>query len=845
MRNSRFYLNILLVVMLGTNSIGLLHAQKTFTKVLGRPEKFTPPVDMIGEAEIQAYYTQPSPYSRKDPWLVFSDRANNQTYQEPTPTARKQTILDYKEALYVVNEKDGWVEIVSGTTDELKLIRTQKYKGWIRKDKLLLWQECVIDQRTRIHKKALLLNKATDIPELIAQGDKNIVNVFNDPYDKTPILHANIYRYFFVFKRENNRLLLAQEYRLSPSNVEIRLLGWVSSARIVEWNTRVCLEPNFDENAFSERKLNPDKYKLVAYGNAGSAVRQLKSGIISSNDEIWSNDPAFADPVYLAKSNPRRFIGNIIRFPLLPRSTNQDPNVYSSGLIGDIYVSIEGSDKPVILDEKAYLATKEAGKTEQQRKSKINVMYVVEGSTAMAPYKEQLKNLFANVKANMPGFENISVGMTVYRDVAERKEQRDIEILPATVNESDFIEFVDGLEFASIQDEDELSNMRDGIMQGILRGGLGKDASNFIVILGYQPDFSANKTRKEGAIASHDPAYHTREEVVEALTKINGNVFFIQCKNTGDVFSERFRSQSLDVMLELAKFKYNQYMETARSIGITTSPSFNEEQMSGQIQLMNATGPGFSYILPETASITSADLDRFHQAAIDTSYQFVRGYLSSITSVIDAGQPLATSGPYAHGFARWLDLLLKQQGNALNQDLLKSLVGKKYELYKEVYFPYKINSAHYPTLSFTLFMPEEDLRRYIDKLRKVEEAASISSDHDRREKLFNVFKELIHAFTGNYSTPDEEIGKMSIESFQKLMHGIRDEGLRLEGKQNFLLSNILDESVMSNQKVNDIITTIVGKLNRLENIARQGKNYEFSFSSEDDTYFWITLDESF
>ncbi len=50
---------------------------------------------------------------------------------------------------------------------------------------------------------------------------------------------------------------------------------------------------------------------------------------------------------------------------------------------------------------------------------------------------------------------------------------------------------------------------------------------------------------------------------------------------------------------------------------------------------------------------------------------------------------------------------------------------------------------------------------------------------------------------------------------------------------------------MSSTEVDDIIKRILGKLDRLEKIVRQGRNYEFSFSTDEDIYYWISLEESF
>ncbi len=820
---------------------GNVIAQKTFTKALGYPEKFAPAVDVL-DIEMLEYLSRQSVYSKSQPWLVFSDREDNQTFDKAEGKPYKK--LGFKETLYVVSESSGWVEIVSGTADGLKLLPKQQYKGWIRKDKLLLWNEGLLDRNTKIHKKALLLNKASDIPELLAQGDKDFVNVYDSPTSTTTIQHANIYRYFFIFKKENNRYLLAQEYRLSPSNVELRLLGWVSSGRSVEWNTRLSLEPNFDEPAFNERKLNQTKYKFVAYETAKAAEGQMKSGFISTNDELWSNDPCVADKTFLAQSNPRRFIGDIIRFPLLP-SKGQDANIFFSGVIGDIYVTTEGSTTPMILDEKTYLEAKDAARQEKINKRQVNVLYVVEGSAGMAPYKEAVKGLFGATTKAFEGFENVKVGMVVFRDISERMDKRDIELLPLTPNENKFQQFVDGVNFISINDEDGLSNLRDGIYRGVSEAGLGRDQSNIVIVLGHSPDFSANTTRRNGAIESKDPAYRTREQIVDALGAFDASIFFVQCKNTGDVYSDRFKSQAEDILLELAKDSHNKYAATAEEIGVKTSPSLGNNDVSGMIRLENSATSGFAYIGPSGKSLTLDEMQQFATQAVDSANYYVKGSLREITNVIDQGKPFASSGPFSHAMAKWLDKEIKRQGSVLNKDILKSLMGTKYELYKEVYFPYKIQSAQYPLVSYTLFMPQADLQRYIDKLRKVEEASYASSDNEKRTKLFNVFKELIQAFTGNYSTSNEEISKMSISEFQGLMNGVKGEGLRLSKEQNYLLGNIIDESKMSSTEVDDIIKRILGKLDRLEKIVRQGRNYEFSFSTDEDIYYWISLEESF
>lgn len=841
---TRFY-KLLTVVFTLLVILPLSAQSNKFTKVLGYPEKFDPPKDKV-ESEMLGYLSEKSVYSAKDPWMVISDRAENQTYDKPDGKPLKK--VGFKEAFYVVSETSGWVQIVSGVTDGLKLLDQQKYLGWIRKDKILLWNEGLVDVNTEIHKKVLLLNKAVNILDVLGDKENTLVNIYSSPSSSTPLDKVRIYSYFFLYKKENNRYLLAQEYQLSPSNVELRLMGWVSSARCEVWNTRLALEPNFEEAAYNERCLNPEKYKCVGYSNQSSAAMQMKSGVITTSEVFWQNDPCVADKTFLAKSNPRRFVGDIIRFPLLPPQAGQASGVIYSGVIGDILVDIEGNAQPFKVEQKEKLKVDQVVESQKESLRKINVLYIVEATPGLASYKETLGKLF---ESTVNEFEskvtdaNVSVGMVLYRDIPERKDNRDIEILPLTRNESQFNQFVSSAAFINVNDEDQVTNLRDGIYRGVMEAGFKKDQVNIVIILGSEPDFSVNKVRREAAIAGKDKAYHDQNQMVDALSSVDAYVYYIQTRNSGDIYSEKFREQGISVLLERAKDSYNESSKTATEFNINT-PSLPQILNAGVNRLENGAESGFFYFPSAGQTIASSDLEKIIFGAVQDAAGFVKGFYDVINETIGpGGKPFASSGPYAPAMVKWLDREMKRQGG-VNPEILKNLVlGTKYELYKEVYFPSKVSSARFPLISYVLFMPEDDLVRYIDKLRAVQEAGRAGTDNERREKLFNVFKELIYAFTGNYSMSQKEIEQMSINDFQRLMNGLKGEGWTPPKRVNFLLGSILDEKLMTATEVNEVIEGIEKKLLALEKIRKMGRNYEFSFNSDEEVYYWITLDESF
>lgn len=842
LRPVAFYL-LLLSLSLSISSIAQTNK---FTKVLGYPEKFSPPKDLL-ESEMLGYLGEKSVYSSKVPWMVISDRADNQTFDKPDGKPYKK--LDFKEAFYVVSETSGWVEMVSGTNDGLKLVKQEKYVGWIRKDKVLLWNECLVDPNTEIHKKVLLLNKASSILDVMGDKENTLVSIYNSSSATIPVEKVRIYTYFFLLKRENNRYLLAQEYRLSPSNVETRLLGWVSSARCEIWNTRIALEPNYDEAAYNERCLNQDKYKLIGYNNAGSAALQMQKGIITESNVFWANDPCVADKVLLSTSNPRRFIGDIIRFPLLPPQPDQAAGVHYSGVIGDIMIDIEGNAKPITVKQRDKIDVDQTVEQKIANLSKVNVLYVIEATPELAQYKDILGRLYTltvlECEDKVPE-ANVSVGMVLYRDISERKEGRDIEIMPLARNENQFNQFAGEATFINTTDQDPVTNLRDGIYKGVMEAGFKKDQSNIIIVIGSEPDFSVNKIRREAAIAAKDKGYHEQNQVVDALSSVDASIYYIQCKNSGDVYGEKFKEQASSILLERSKDSYNSInVSLSEEMGLKQTPALPQTLTSGINRLVGSPEPGFLYIPSAGQSLSSIDLEKYMTEAIQDASGFIKGFIEEIKQTFDQGKPFASAGPYAPAMVKWLDKEIKRQSSMSSTTLKNLALGTKYELYKEVYFPSKVNTARSPLVSYVLFMPEDDLVRYIEKLKAVQEAGLAGTDNERREKLFNVFKDLIFAFTGNYSMSQSEIEQMSLNDFQSIMNGIKKEGWTPPKRVNFLLGNILDEKEMSATEVNEIIEGIEQKLSKLEKIRKMGRNYEFSFNSEDDVYYWITMEESF
>jgi len=851
MKAKHVYIYLVGVVCIGCFSFSNLNAQKIATKALGYPVNINPPKDNFQtEASYQSYIgagLRDSKLDGKRPWIVFSDRADNPTFSSPDGLSVK-TRLSFGDACIVISQNQDMIEIIKGRSSGLQIVEQTEYLGWIRKDKMLLWQEALVNANTGINQKAFLLNKAKEYQAVFDQNDKNRVPIYNSPTTGDEVQPSSIYRYFFVFKKENNRYLLAQEYRIYPENVQIRLIGWVPQSRCADWNTRLAYEPNNAKLAYEERKANPD-FQVKAYDDRPSAVLH-SSGIPSKSRVQWEKDPVIANSSLISEQNPYRYKGSIVRFPLLSSQTQMLDNVIATGIVGDITVKAEDGRLVATISEESYSDLKEYTQTNRSNSENVNVLYLVEGSADMGRYKDVIRNLFSTTKAVLSDYPNSNIGLVVYRGIEERPLKKDIEILSLNKNEAAFKRFVDSIQFTRFYNASEYSNLRYAIKEGINSAGFNSSQTNIIIVLGSSPDFASNKALREKAMLDNDPAVISTPDMVDILSKVNASIYFIQCNNDELGAGAMFKKTSDNILVELGKDQYSKTLEIARTTGITLKvPVLLDNAGYGVTELVHGALPGFTYLPKSNAAISNSEVAVTCTKALSSTAEFVSKFNQAKDRLVDEGKSLEeishSAGEFSMPMAIWLTKFMQETNQGSDQIDIGSITKTKYQLFKEMFIPFSIKGAKYPALSYVLFMPASELDGYINKLKIVETAASESTDENRRAKLFDVFKELILQFSGNSGLTESDVQNMDYKQFTALMNGVKAEGLRLPEDQNFVVGKILDSRAMPMPEINKWITRLMTKLENLKKIYREGKNYPFAFSVGDEVYFWITLEESF
>lgn len=285
-------------------------------KIVGKPLKFEMPQDFYrinGTVELYEYINEKSKKSKNVPWIVVSDRNVNKVYEKPGGIVIDT--LNFSEWYYVVDEDNEWIQLVSASRKGLKIDEIYEKKGWIKKDNVLLWTDALYDESTGFQEKVLLRNRLIRDLKNDKIIDKNY-GVYISPYSSEEDIHEKgEYPVYYVYKIENDRLLIGEDSRFVSHSIQSTIIGWVPKEDVIVWKSRLAIEPNFKSDAFAERKKDQSK-RVIGWRMPFDATQYGMYGEINESGILWDYDPVTLPDTVLSK-NGRRIFGNIMRFPLL------------------------------------------------------------------------------------------------------------------------------------------------------------------------------------------------------------------------------------------------------------------------------------------------------------------------------------------------------------------------------------------------------------------------------------------------------------------------------------------------------------------------------------------------
>ncbi len=855
-------------------------AQKK-TKIKGVPKSLERPIDVFDDpAMVNKLVNDTRDQDRDTRWVVFSDRDENPVYAEPDNSLNPKFYMDMGEYFYVLDDKTDWIQVgkSEGFPDKLKTVIKEESVGWVPKSRMLLWSHGLISKRTAINKKAFLLNRGDDteiLEKLNRNGDKQ---VFRDPGREKAAEDVKIYSFFFVFKKEGDMYLLSKEEFLTPSkDSKNTLIGWIHRRDLQEWNTRLSLEPNFSEAAYNERKENL-KLRARSYYDIKGLKGVSANSFGDLNYLFKDDDPAYLKPSEVAEEDPMRLKGGVLRYPIFgPTLTADGVTYYRSGAIGNIKVVSDEDGKVSFeseIPENAMAQMSSFADKYIQRSKKVNVFFVIEGTDNTESFKPgivaAINSLRSNELLGEKSDKTVEYGALIYR--APLEGERVVEVERLGPNLDAVTQFVESQSFTNITSRSDETSVFYGIQQAVLKGGFNPEELNIMVVIGGAGDFSRNSGMKAKAKDEDWKEYVEPDELrtlFADLQNLKMNLHCIQLMSKDLQTYQDFSNDIKGTILNVAKERYNKaqsddrfkrYMEKNDQLSSEWRVPIFQWSGSSKYSAMEGSIPGIVLKPNGPESLGSGEISDGLNFVLDQTLVNENAVVELFQLITKEGEELDIErfseenglkfSSVTPGFA--LKMAEMHAELEISEDDLQNLMGKKLNLYTEVYLPLKPEGAEHNTFSQVLFMPFADLRAYrLDIDRSIEKALNAASEEERREELYNMLVSRTEKLAGEASAKNRD--DFSVGDLQRMEQGVYNEGgdrsviqLETTAGDKIRLGDINNNK--GNVKSEDVDALINGfdRIRRTLRDIERDELYPFQLkTNRNNTYYWIRMDQFF
>lgn len=789
------------------------------TKILFRPIELRIPTETIA---ISLEHGDPS--SGLEPWFVYSDKLTNYSFDKP---GGKQPFkkLGFLEQFAVVGQNGIYIRIAkirSYHTSTFAIGPDSEDYGWVKKHDVLLWRNCIVTDKGNIERKAMIMNTLNLVSSRadITKLQDNVVEFYYEPgLRESSGRKAQLYEVFFAYKITDTAVLLGNVARISEETerqLKESILGWVPRHRIVMWDHRVAVEPNWDEKAVSQRKASNIRASVFATKAQASQflAQGSSSGISAIMDERSINGDFYTE----------RMIGEWQRYPVY----NENGQIAQVGVMGQIQTGKGEFDKvyKAEADREVRIAS--------TKKRNINIVFVIDGTSSMGPYFKASRNAIIEgmmqINKKYPGTKNvIRFGAVVYRDFPEK--DRLIELRDLSSNHHDIAAFLDKIDASDKYDTDIPEAVNYGLLSALNGLLTNDDETNIVVLVGDAGDHQRTDNDNSDS-----------QFISELIAQKNAGLLAFQVHNGDHPAYDDFRIQIQKILLEAANQIYQLNLQNNKSL---PPPKWTE--------VGNNTLRLDQYV--NMASIVYADklkmmdtnlLTNEIMLLVDYAIQFTDELLSGVQQVVSGGSSLQevsyqkdqlSKGPnkYISSFSPALYNFLYNQTN-IPRSKLEYLVENKYQLYTEGYAPLSSQKVGSPLFRKVLLLSREDLQKVISNINRLHRA---SSRNDRRIAMQETYLDMVKRHIGDKNTAD--LLKMSIEEVNTKIFGLPGTNSLIN---KIKLEDLTNPGVISDNELHMYATAIEMKYNTLNRIFNSSNSnpHKYSFSMAEVIYHWIEDD---
>ncbi len=217
-----------------------------FTRLKKIPREYS--LNYCGE-EIKALETD----LNKQVWIVFSDRENNSTYQNPGGKVKLKPV-GFLDAFLVIKEKKDYLQLIkydpeiTGNNMLASRIKNKKkveYYGWMHKSQLLLTRQSITDIATGFKNKQIsIITDTTTLEKPYLFFADSRIRLFKDPDLRTDNGKMPLYSILYTLKtsEDKQKILVAKKTTISPDSTSSEILGWVHSSLVRDVSPRLFVD---------------------------------------------------------------------------------------------------------------------------------------------------------------------------------------------------------------------------------------------------------------------------------------------------------------------------------------------------------------------------------------------------------------------------------------------------------------------------------------------------------------------------------------------------------------------------------------------------------------------------
>jgi hypothetical protein len=716
--------------------------------------------------------------------------------------------MDFMEAFVVIDETAGYVQVAKY---ELATIDFQKQKlksgadvyGWAPKDKMLLWRNSLVNPITGFTLKALTVNTPENLKNTDHYVNNNVLRLYDKPDLQDASQNENdvrLFQFLFILKEEGDAILVGKDEQIDiPDYASQEVLGWISKEVTSIWDQRIVMEPNYEEKAVEERKEK--QVKVSVFENA-TLARQYSSGGLPA--PLWEKDPLTPVPMP----------SYIKRFPILDETTD---GIVRTGVVSDIF----NKNGEAIIKTEEYIQVEKEYNRLRDKFRKINIMFVIDGTTSMDPYFAPLiraidesQNLFAQTS------NEYRIGALVYRDYpeercSERNRLIDLQPLTPTKSYAKVNAFLNRMiaECKDCMDKDKPEAVWYALKSATQQFS-DPEQTNIVVLIGDTGNRPADDRT-------------SKEEVARLLARYNCSLLAYQVANADDPSYNDFI------------FQANEIINT--SCGLIASDARLERLRREKANpKLKPAGMGIYRLeFPEKSPVPGSLIhprkgDRLEpvqlQKEIEKMVEMINSNQEEVLEGMESklkstGRGIAMNEAMFHFLSRF---------NITNEDLLQKASYENFQLFITGYTPLQHNGLSNSLFKYDILVNSDEvfeLKRTLKELTDLDMTFA-----EARKKVVNSYQETLFQHYGK-NEGKQLLRTATIGDVIQLVTGLPSKSELLN---NYRIADLESKRVVDDNQLQMIIQEIKKKLDRLESEIED--NDQYKFRSNDRTYYWLPQD---